>query len=108
MLLLCIIFDSRDVAMDKIRGLHSMATDIKPSILKLISIVMLASLFVFNFYMGVLGVNQKHVIALQISVLSLIVCYFLSLKKQGYFFYYFFVDGLMLFSAIATFIASIS
>ena len=31
MLLLCIIFDNRDVAIDQLLGLHSLATDLKAS-----------------------------------------------------------------------------
>jgi len=37
----------------------------------------------------------------------LMVVYFYSGKKQGYLFYYFFVDGMMLFSALTTYVASI-
>ena len=48
-----------------------------------------------------------QLVALQISTLALSVVYFYATKKQGYFFYYFIVDGLMLFSALATYIAGI-
>ena len=41
------------------------------------------------------------------STIALLVVYFFSTRKQGYLFYYFVVDGLMLFSALATFVAGI-
>ena len=44
---------------------------------------------------------------LQTSTIALLVVYFLSTRQQGYLFYYFVVDGLMLFSALTTFVAGI-
>ena len=107
MLMLCIIFDNRDKAVDKIRGLHSLATDIKPAVLKILIYIIFAVLLFSNFYADHFGISFYQSIALQISTLALLTVYFFSTKKQGYLFYYFFVDGLMLFSAVATYIASI-
>lgn len=107
MLVLCIIFDSRDSAMDKIRGLHSLATDLTPAALRIFVIGLFLVLFASNFFAGHYGISLAQCIALQVSTLMLLLLYYLSLRKQGYFFYYFCVDGLMLFSALATYIASI-
>lgn len=107
MLILCIIFDNRDKAVDKMRGLHSLATDLKPAVLKILIYIIFAVLFCSNFYSYHFGISFPQSIALQISTLALLTVYFFSTKKQGYLFYYFMVDGLMLFSALATFIASI-
>ena len=107
MLMLCIIFDNRDKAVDKIRGLHSLATDIKPAVLKILIYIIFAVLLFSNFYADHFGIRFSQSIALQISTLALLIIYFFSTKKQGYLFYYFLVDGLMLFSALATYIASI-
>lgn len=107
MLMLCIIFDSRDIAVDKIRGLHSLATDLPPRILKYIIGVVFFVLFITNFLSVFYGLTMKQSVALQISTLALLAGYYYSTKKQGYFFYYFFIDGMMLFSAFATYIASI-
>ena len=107
MLMLCIIFDNRDKAVDKIRGLHSLATDIKPAVLKILIYIIFAVLLFSNFYADHFGISFYQSIALQISTLALLTVYFFSTKKQGYLFYYFLVDGLMLFSALATYIASI-
>ena len=41
MLMLCIIFDKRDAAVDKIRGLHSLATAIKPGLLHYFMVLIL-------------------------------------------------------------------
>ena len=107
MLMLCIIFDSRDIAVDKLRGLRSLATDLKPSTLKLLIYIIFAVLFISNFFFQYYGITIYQSIALQISTLALLIVYFYSAKKQGYLFYYFIVDGLMLFSALATYIAGI-
>lgn len=107
MLMLCIIFDNRDKNMDKIRGLHSLATDLKPLAFNLFVCIVFAVLFISNFFYNHFHIAFNHSIGLQISTLALLIVYFFSLKKQGYLFYYFIVDGMMLFSAIATFVAGI-
>jgi len=107
MLMLCIIFDNRDIAVDKIRGLRSLATDLGARTMRYliysIFIILFATNFLFRFY----GISVAQSIALQISTIALLITYYYSTKKQGYLFYYFLVDGMMLFSAAATFVASI-
>lgn len=107
MLMLCIIFDNRDKAVDKIRGLHSLATDLKPVYLRILIVLIFVILFTTNFLYRQYGLSFSQSIALHIATLALLVIYFYSTKKRGYIFYYFFVDGMMLFSALATYIAGI-
>jgi len=107
MLMLCIIFDNRDKAIDKMRGLHSLATDLSPLVLRMLIYTVFAVLFASNFYYRYYGITFYQSLALQVSTLALLTVYFYSAKKRDYIFYYFIVDGLMLFSALATFIASI-
>jgi len=107
MLMLCIIFDSRDIAVDKIRGLRSLATDLNPATLQILIYSIFVVMFATNFLCTFYGMTGYQSIALQTSTIALLVVYFYSTKKQDYFFYYFMVDGLMLFSALTTFIASI-
>ena len=107
MLMLCIIFDNRDKAIDKIRGLRSLATDVKPEQLKILVYIIFGILFISPFFYNDYYMAWHQLVALQISTLALSVVYFYATKKQGYFFYYFIVDGLMLFSALATYIAGI-
>ncbi len=107
MLMLCIIFDNRDKAIDKIRGLHSLATDLSPRVLKGLIYLIFAALFGSNFFYNNYGVTFYQSVALQISTVALLAVYFRSAKKRSYLFYYFLVDGLMLFSALATYIAGI-
>ena len=107
MLILCIIFDNRDIAVDKIRGLRSLATDLGPRVMRYLIILIFLVLFASNFLFRHFGVSMAQSIALQFSTIALLVTYYYSTKKQGYLFYYFWVDGLMLFSALATYIASI-
>ncbi|HMI78368.1 MAG TPA: hypothetical protein VK484_06215 [Ferruginibacter sp.] len=107
MLMLCIIFDSRDIAVDKIRGLRSLATDLNPATLQILIYSIFVVMFATNFLCTFYGMTGYQSIALQTSTIALLFVYFYSTKKQDYFFYYFMVDGLMLFSALTTFIASI-
>jgi len=106
MLMLCILFDNRDAAVDKIRGLHSLATDLSPNVMKTLIYTLFVLLFVLNFLLGHYGITLSQRIALQVTSIATLFVYFFSTKKQGYFFYYFLVDGLMLFSALLMIIAS--
>ena len=105
MFLLCIIFDRRDANVDKINGLHSLATDVSRHILKtlmvLAFVIFIAAGLLFRYYFN----DNAQLIAFFITGILIWWVYRASLKKQGYVFYYFVVDGLMLFSAGATFIA---
>ena len=107
MLMLCIIFDNRDKAVDKIRGLHSLATVLKPAHLRVVIYFIFVVLFTTNFLFSYYGITFSQSVALHISTLALLAVYFYSLKKRSYLFYYFFVDGMMLFLALATYIAGI-
>jgi 4-hydroxybenzoate polyprenyltransferase len=106
MLLLCIIFDTRDISMDKINGLHSLATDVSKKKLRIIlaAVYFLHILFglIFCFYYA----NIAQGIAFIFLCIILWLVYAQSLKTKNYVFYYFVVDGLMLLSAMVTFIAS--
>jgi hypothetical protein len=107
MLMLCILFDNRDSAVDKIRGLRSLATDLSAKTLQRVIFVIFLILFATNFLSRQYGIRLAQSIALQISTIALLVTYFYSTRKQGYTFYYFFVDGMMLFSAIVTYVAGL-
>jgi 4-hydroxybenzoate polyprenyltransferase len=107
MLILCIIFDNRDKRVDKIRGLHSLATVLQPAQLRVVIYLIFTILFAVNFLYAHYGITPAQSIALHISTLALLAVYFYSLKKRTYLFYYFMVDGMMLFSALATYIAGI-
>ena len=107
MLMLCIIFDSRDISVDKIRGLRSLATDLSPKTLRYLILIIFILLFATNFLFHYFGVSIAQTIALQVSTIALLIAYYYSTKKQCYLFYYFFIDGLMIFSALTTYLASI-
>ena len=107
MLLLCVVFDNRDASIDKIKGLHSMATDLKPGSLIFLVLILFVLLTGSIYLLQYFGMELQQAVALMLSALAIGYIYYLSLQKRGYFFYYFFVDGLMLFSALATYIAGI-
>jgi hypothetical protein len=107
MLLLCIIFDKRDMAVDKTHGLHSLATDTASVKLDII----INAVFVIYFLMGLLlrfHFNDKpQMFAFLITGAIVWYVYTLSRKTQGYLFYYFLVDGLMIVTAGASYLASL-
>jgi hypothetical protein len=107
MLMLCIIFDARDTKVDKIRGLQSLTTMIKPATVQYIMIAIFAAYIINGIILRAYYDDPVQIIALLVTGVITAVVYFFSLQKQGYFFYYFLVDGLMLFSALATYVASI-
>jgi hypothetical protein len=107
MLMLCILFDNRDVKVDKIHGLSSLATDLSPAAMQWLIFIIFSMLFVINFLLGHNGISAKQVAALQLAACINVVIYFLSRKKQGYFFYYFVVDGMMVLMTLLTTVASI-
>ncbi len=107
MLTLCIIFDKRDVAMDKIRGLKSLATDIKPVLLNYFVCFVILAYAIISVVMSFYGIKILQVAALLLTGLFTLWVYKMSLKKRGYLFYYFLVDGLMFLSGMFTLLASI-
>jgi hypothetical protein len=107
MLMLCIIFDARDTNVDKIRGLQSLTTIIKPVTVQYIMLAIFAAYIINGIFLRIHYHEPYQVAALLVTGIVTAIVYFFSLKKQEYFFYYFIVDGLMLFSALATYVASI-
>ena len=107
MLILCLIFDVRDKEVDKIHNLHSLATDISSSAFKKLALLVFFGYFISGIFLRFYFSETGQVIAFSLSFLGLIAIYLLSLKKRGYVFYYFLVDGMMLFTSIASFIASL-
>ena len=107
MLMLCIIFDARDTRVDKIRGLQSLTTLLNSKTVKQIMLVIFAAYLLNGIVLRIYYQEIPQIAALLISGVCTGIVYLMSLKKQGYFFYYFIVDGLMLFSALAAYVASI-
>jgi 4-hydroxybenzoate polyprenyltransferase len=106
MLLLCSVFDTRDIAVDKINGLHSLATDVSK---KRLSIILLLIYFAYLFSALIFCYaysDAKQAIAFIFVGILLGIIYTFSTQKRGYFFYYFLVDGLMLLSGIFTYLAN--
>lgn len=105
MLLLCIIFDTRDISIDKINGLHSLATDVSKMnlriILAFVYILHILSALLFCFYFA----NIIQAVAFIFVGIVFWILYAQSLKNKSYVFYYFLVDGLMLLSAVVSYLA---
>jgi hypothetical protein len=107
MLMLCIIFDKRDAAVDKIRGLQSLATDIRPRLLHYLIGLIFISYTWISYTMIAYEVSVPQAAALIVTGLITLGVYTSSIQKRGYLFYYFLVDGLMFLSALLTGLASI-
>jgi len=105
MMLLCIIFDRRDAAIDKIRGLQSMATFLNPLKLHFLIGFIFISYLIVNYFMKAYGIGMTHLISLSLIGLIALIMYFFSMQNRGYLFYYFGVDGLMFLSAILTWLS---
>jgi hypothetical protein len=90
------------VAIDKIRGLHSMATVFNPLLIHILIIFIFTAYLSVNYFMLEKGIGIAYFISLSLIGLITLIMYILSLQKRGYLFYYFGVDGLMFFSAILT------
>ncbi len=106
MLLLCIIFDKRDITVDKSHGLHSLATDTPSKTLNAIIYMVFGSYFIMGLLLRYHFNDKPQMFAFLITGGFVWWVYMLSLKKQGYLFYYFLVDGLMLVSAGGSFLAT--
>ncbi len=106
MLLLCIIFDKRDISIDKLHGLRSLATDLSQQRLNTIIHIVFFCYFIMGLILRFHFNDKPQMFAFLITGAFVWLVYNLSLKKRGYLFYYFLVDGLMLVTALGTFIAS--
>jgi len=107
MLMLCILFDNRDRLIDRKYGLHSLSTDLPPKLMRRLIYGLFALLFITNFLFNQHGITLLQTAALQLTGLITMAFYIFSNKKQGYYFYYFGVDGLMILSALLTTVVSI-
>ena len=104
MLMLCIIFDTRDVNIDKINGLQSLVSKLDLNKIKIIFFVIL-TFYLLTSVLFFYTTNSLIQVMQSILITSVLLMAFKkSLKPQNYFFYYFFIDGLMLVSLITNLI----
>lgn len=106
MWMLCIIFESKDIfanQSDESGNVSSQKSNIFLVVLMTIVLLTYAiHLLLTQQYFG----GLKAVVLMGTGALTYLI-FLLSLKPRSYYFYYFLVDGLMIFSSIATYIASI-
>ncbi|MBL0358603.1 MAG: hypothetical protein IPP72_17845 [Chitinophagaceae bacterium] len=70
MLMLCILFDNRDIAVDKIHGLSSLSTHLSAAQMKWLMYCIFILLFVMNFLLGRHAISTKQLVALQVAAFS--------------------------------------
>ncbi len=105
--MLCIIFDRRDMNLDEAHAIHSIATDLSKASLQKLMMVSFIIYQAAGLLVRYQFSDEYQFIAFIITGLVVGWVYLLSLKPRSYLFYYFVVDGLMIFSAAATFMASL-
>ncbi|HMO63113.1 MAG TPA: hypothetical protein PKC39_13060 [Ferruginibacter sp.] len=108
MLLLCIIFDQRDVHTDAVKGFHSLATDLTARATQRLLYILFAVLALIHIALFYFALGTSQSAALMLALAATLIVYRMSVQRQrGFVFYYFLVDGLMLLSAVLTIMASI-
>jgi hypothetical protein len=106
LLMICLIFELRDIHVDKINLLRAII-DINPQWIQRIMLGLLFLYAVSSVFFGVIYADYSQMFALLTAGLAAYLLYIFSLKKKGYFFYYFLVDGWMIFTAFLTYLATI-
>jgi hypothetical protein len=107
MLQLCLIFDLRDVALDKVKGLHSLATDISTRAVNRLFYLLVASFVTASVLLFQFIPSLYLLLAFAMVQFAVIILYRAPLQYRNYFFYFFLVDGLMILSALFTALVSI-
>lgn len=105
MLLLCLVFDMRDIKIDKLHSLHSLATDVSQLTLQRIMMMAFLLYLAAGIFLRYFYTDNYQLASFMITGAAVWIVYRFSLKQPGYVFYYFVVDGLMLFSALCTYVA---
>lgn len=105
--ILCIIFDARDSEADLIRSLGSLVTSVSPGALRMITYLSFAAYAVFSVMLALEMHHPGVAAAMLFTGFVTWLFYRYSLRRRNYWFYFFGVDGLMLLSALATFLATI-
>ena len=98
----------RDISVDKIHALRSLATDVSMKSLRLIMGIAFIMYIIAGMLLRYQSGDNEQLAAFIVTGIIVWMVYRASLKKQGYIFYYFMVDGLMLLSSLGTYLASIS
>jgi 4-hydroxybenzoate polyprenyltransferase len=106
-LLLCMIFDSRDVETDRKKGINTLATSLTKVGIKQVFVFVLLMYILSTIWLDYLQINHSQAISLLVTGLFCWVLFMKSSEKKGYYFYHFWVDGLMIFSAFAVYMATI-
>lgn len=106
MLMLGVIFDFRDVQKDRNNNWSSVATMFnKSQLIGVMLMLLLLNSVLCYWNLKIVGEVQQFI--LMMSTVLAFLFFIISLKKRNYYFYYFLVDGLMLFSSIASIIATL-
>ena len=101
---ICILFDYRDREEDRKEGIKSMITILPEKKIKWLFFLSIIIFFITSILLYLSGMMLSHCVALIIPGIIVALLYNYSKKNTSEYFYYFFLDGLMMFSAILIFI----
>jgi hypothetical protein len=101
------IFDSRDVDTDRNKGINTLVTSLTKIHVKRFFGLVLLMYSLSTIGMDYLRISHSQAFSLLLSGLLCWVLFMKSFEKKGYFFYHFWVDGIMIFSAFAVYVATI-
>jgi len=106
--MLSIIFDSRDAEIDSMKGIHSIATVLNEKIINKIFFIIFIIYLLFSILISIhFSIHLIHLITFVATGILALLLFLLSKKNKGYVYYYFVVDGLMLFSSFITYLSTI-
>jgi 1,4-dihydroxy-2-naphthoate octaprenyltransferase len=101
------IFDSRDVDADRRNGINTLATSLTKVRSKRVFRFVLLMYSLTIVWMYYLQISHSQAFSLLLSGLLCWVLFRQASEKKGYYFYHFWVDGIMIFSAFAVYVATI-
>ena len=99
LLLLCIMFEQKDLITDHLKGLNSLATAMNPYSLKIFTITLFVIWAVLNFAYPSVGLSIGYAWSRELLVMVVFIVYIISNHLKQNWFYYFVVDGMMILSA---------
>lgn len=104
---ICYIFDLRDKKIDKVRGLHSLVTDIPPGIVNFVFYGFVAVFLLLTGFLHTCLDSTGYTFCFLFVQVFAFILYQLSQQQRSYLFYYFLVDGLLLLSPLLTYLAAV-
>jgi hypothetical protein len=105
LLLLCLIFDSRDAITDYLQGFRSMATWLPHRLVQQLQWVLVMLMLITSLMLSCELSNHALAIAFLVTTAAAASLCKWPLQRRSYFYYYGWVDGMLILCPICTYIA---